>query len=707
MGGVVPTMYLPDYSGSLYSTNPYDARQPTASQPLAIPPIARDALDTSPDMMARYRAQAALISRANALPQGAINAPGLGGGPLYPDPSQMNRYAGAVGMDEYGRPFPGGGGSAALAAHPQSHGSATNFPGLPGQPQHAYANSAEAGIPFPQSHAGSSPNHLHGPGHSRRSEELSDDFGSDNHSLSSSANSSSVSLPVHQHGQGRTYTTQGYQPQHERKDDVGEGGFSSAFGLMSLDDPAVLAGLANDSEPFFSVMNTSNYPADSQQHTHPHHSANSSTTSLSAASLNSTTTDTSSHPSTSVGNTSSDASSGNHGQSGLSLSTPTPDLIASLKNGGLLSAGGREVLDSKELRDFWKQYMRTPLTGPGSGSNSFPLQTPTGPGQQLGSTSPTNRPSPTRRHSRVASLPSMKTPPIFTSNYGNTSAFAQELGSFAASGNPGFISQAKAKNRALGQDQRGDQGGPSAKLQYSSVRTTLHGDAEDLKSYEQAVLARKAPTTLNLVPKRRGTMPPGSTSPHKTSVTGNAPVGSLSQATNVPAPPFVSGDHYNHSGSGNANTSERPGSSSSSLADAFGLSRAMQGQNPYHSQSSESPPGLRESSAGAESDSGLSSSPSQSYRPSFKRLASQTLGPPNTKRALLGPAGWDDRETSEEAFDEEDEDEHRAKRLGGPGQEGNYPSRRYSLPTGPVSGAPGGMTLPPIRTSSEQAEARA
>lgn len=50
------------------------------------------------------------------------------------------------------------------------------------------------------------------------------------------------------------------------------------------------------------------------------------------------------------------------------------------------------------------------------------------------------------------------------------------------------------------------------------------------------------------------------------------------------------------------------------------------------------------SDTGAESDS--------SYRPSFKRLASQTLGPENTKRALLGPAGWDD-----DVVDDDDDDD--------------------------------------------------
>ncbi|KAI0090199.1 hypothetical protein BDY19DRAFT_938969 [Irpex rosettiformis] len=704
LGNVIPGMYLPDYAGSVYSTSAYDPRQPSSSQPLAIPSVSRDMLDTSPDMMARYRAQAALLSRANVLPQGAINAPGLSNGPLYPGSSQISRYASGVGVDDYGRPFPGGGGSAALAAHPQSHGSASGFSNLPSQSQHSYSAAAGGSIPFPQSHSGPSPPQLHrsGNGHPSRSEERSDDFGSDTHSLTSSKNSSSVSLSIDQHGSGRVFPPQGYQSQHQRKDEVGEGGFSSAFGLMSLDDPAVLAGLANDSEPFFSVLNTTNsYSADSNQHAHPHMRTSSSTTSLSEASM--TSTGASSHTSSSsVGNASNDTSSSNS-QSELSLQTPTPDLIASLKNGGILSAGGRDILDSRELREFWKQYMRTPLTGPGSGNVMFSLQTPTGPGQQLGSTSPQSRPSPSRRHSRVASLPSMKTPPIFTSNYANSGATAhlQESGSFAASSNFTFSSQPKAKHRAQSQDQGRGQDGPSAKLQYSSVRTTLHGDAEDLKSYEQAVLARKAPTTLNLVPKRRGTLPLGTVAPNKASGPGGVPIGSLSQAPSLPAPPS---DARSRIGSGNAN-SERPGSSSSSLADAFGIPRTFQQQNPYHSHSSESPPGLRESSVGAESDSGLSSSPSQSYRPSFKRLASQTLGPPNTKRALLGPAGWDDRETSEEVFDEEEE--FRGYRSGGLGLEATYTSRRYSLPAGQASGGAGGMTLPPIRTASEKAETRA
>jgi hypothetical protein len=698
----VPGMYLPDYA--LYPANPYDPRQSPSTQSIGMPPTSRDSLDTSPDMMARYRAQAALLSRAGVLPQGAISTSAMGSSalPVYTDPAEIGRFAGAVGIDDYGRSFPGGGGSAALAAHPQSHGSASGFSNLPAQSQHSYVSETGGGVPFPQSHAGSSPPNLNenGHGHHRRSEELSDDFSSDGHSLPSSANSSNVSLPIDPHshqGHSRMYTAPEYPVQQTtRKDDVGEGGFSSAFGLMSLDDPAVLAGLASDSEPFFSVLNTGNFGAETN-YARSHMSANSSTTSLSDASLHSNN-DPNSHASSS-----SNDPSNAQGSNSLSLPTPTPDLIASLRNGGLLSAGGREVFDSKELREFWKQYMRTPLTGPGGGNSLFPLQTPTGPGQQLGATSPTSRPSPSRRHSRVASLPSMKTPPIYTNNYGSLGGSLAQDFSGLTSGNFSLNFQPKSKNRTLSQSEGDrsqeharDQDGSAAKLQYSSMRTTLH-DVDDLKSYEQAVLARKAPTTLNLVPKRRGTMPPGSLAPNKSSASG-VTVGSLSQATHAPAvPTFRAGDVVNR----NVNSSHRPGSSSTSLADAFGSSHAFQNvQDAHHSQSSESPPEQRESSVGAESDSGLSSSPSQSYRPKFKRLASQTLGPSNTKRALLGPAGWDDRETSEEAFDEDDEDERRAQRSSEFGHDFGS-SRRYSMPAVSHSAAASGMTLPPIRKQSE------
>lgn len=279
------------------------------------------------------------------------------------------------------------------------------------------------------------------------------------------------------------------------------------------------------------------------------------------------------------------------------------------------------------------------------------------------------------------------------------------------------------------------------------MRTTLHGDGDDLKSYEQAVLARKAPTTLNLVPRRRGTMPAGSTVPSKSTmaVRGSSnnmnppqrPAGGVSSASHATNAINVSGygrssgkleEPLNHVGHGaEGSGTDRPGSSStnSGLADTYRSSPTMSHtayqnqQFVYHMQTSQSSSpefasGHRESSAGVESDSGLSSSsPSMGYRPSFKRLASQTLGPPNAKRALLGPAGCDQ---TEEVFDEEEEcrdegERQRLERLGrGDGLYGGYghgSTRRFSLPVGRAVGEMGGhgMTLPQIRTAEEHAEA--
>ncbi|KAF7789742.1 hypothetical protein EIP86_000688 [Pleurotus ostreatoroseus] len=681
-GPAAPSMnglYMPaDYAlppaSSLYATAHAQAYADPRDPTLVLP---RDALDASPEMLARYRAQAELLGRAGVLPNGALalntTQPSVVQSLYAADHQPLGRYDlsssqaqawahaghgqsfqgdGHKTVDGFStgaeRPFPGGGGSTALPAHPPSHGAPFSTLPTSSQPGATAAGSyAGSGVPFPQhhlQHAG----HASGADGHRRSEELSDDFGSDSaHSVPSSANSSSVHLPLVDH-RGRPYSaspTAPYQQPnlgdgHGRKEEVGEGGFSSAFGLMSLDDPAVLAGLANDSAPFFSAINSFPHSAESSSGAH---STNSSSTSLTSASTSQ------SHE---TGHTS-------HSSMGLSLPTPTPELLASLK-GNLLSAGGRDALDSKELRDFWKQYMRTPLTGPGSQTPLFPLQTPTGPGQQLGSAA--GRPSPTRRHSRVNSLPSMKTPPIM----------GQDFSTFA----PGKERQPEDGHR---DDRHGYSHGYS-----SSVRTTLHGDAEDLKSYEQAVLARKAPTQLKLVPKRRGTMPAGTTAPHLGGFGPMQPpsIPSLSHATHMHPSTHMNGAdiHYRDG--------QRPGSASSSLADAFGSSPAA-GQL----ASSESP---RESSVGTESSDGGTSG---STRPSFKRLASQTLGPENSKRALLGPAGWEDEDALEEDDEVDDDDgrwnSRRRYTVAGGVESG---LRRFSLPTSAGAGiASGGSTLPPIK----------
>ncbi|KAF9013572.1 hypothetical protein BDZ89DRAFT_1077084 [Hymenopellis radicata] len=186
-------------------------------------------------------------------------------------------------------------------------------------------------------------------------------------SASSSAASSSVHLPLD------SYITNVQQPAHAHPAPNGEGGFSSAFGLMSLDDPAVLAGFATDGQPFF----------DSISQLPPINSSNSQ------------------QPSGHI--------PANH---------PYQTYQAQ-------SVGVVREEEVRELREFWKEYMRTPLTGNMANAHS-------------------EQPTPHRRQ-RVSSLPSVKTP---TENiYGNG--------------------------------------------------RTMH-DADDLRSYEAAVLARKAPIHLSM-----------------------------------------------------------------------------------------------------------------------------------------------------------------------------------------------------------------
>ncbi len=133
-------------------------------------------------------------------------------------------------------------------------------------------------------------------------------------SASSSAASSSVHLPLD------PYITNVQQPAHAPQMPNGEGGFSSAFGLMSLDDPAVLAGFATDGQPFFDSISQLPpiNPSNSQQPS-GHIPAN--------------------HP--------------YQAYQGQSMVTPRPNT----------SSGVVREEEVRELREFWKEYMRTPLTG--------------------------------------------------------------------------------------------------------------------------------------------------------------------------------------------------------------------------------------------------------------------------------------------------------------------------------------------------------
>ncbi|KAF8840937.1 hypothetical protein BDN67DRAFT_967868 [Paxillus ammoniavirescens] len=373
------------------------------------------------------------------------------------------------------------------------------------------------------------------------------------------------SAPGHPH-QSQQHSQ--HSQQHQTQG-TGEGGFSSAFGLMSIDDPNVLAGLSSDGVPFFS-----NVAMDLAPH-----------------SPNATPMPTRVQQQLQQGR-----------DRGVSLSAlPTP--------------GGNKEADTRELKDFWKAYMRTPSSGPGPVTLDA-LSTSNVP---LSQSQMPQSPSSQRRRVRVSSLPSV-TPTM------------ERVHPMVVNGHGGHG-------------------------EASGMRTTLHGNPDDLRSYEAAVNARSAALKLNLVPRRKVTRPSSSASP-PVHFDGGPSSGSA-----------VGGSQMDQQGG-----ISRPSSSSSvsSLAHAFGVPThhhphppvpnivkppPMQGASislPIPSVSSGSSsslsnshtvtfgpsssitfgPGSRESSVGSDGTGG-SNSDGEMVRPSFKRLPSQTLGPTSSKRVLV------------------------------------------------------------------------
>ena len=275
--------------------------------------------------------------------------------------------------------------------------------------------------------------------------------------------------------------------------------------------------------------------------------------------------------------------------------------------------------DTRELKEVWRQYMRTPLTGPqdaGPASNNA---------EQSPSNSKTASPTSHRRQ-RVSSFPSTRTPMVESKDMSLPPASG--LGYHQLPGSRGRENSAAMQQGTT-----------------SSLRTTLHDD-EDLRSYEAAVLARKTPT-LNLQLKR----------PMKGKCTTTGSSQQQQNHTVISGPPSAN-DSQNASpqmGFEPSPNSFARQSSSSSLANAFGQrgkisvsgssSRSISGQG---GTSSPSLPSSRDTSVGAHSTSASSEG---ELRPSFKRLASQTLGPDNSKRAFFGydddvdnhPGGWSAR----------------------------------------------------------------
>ena len=501
-------------------------------------PPSEHQLSVLPDFAAKYRAQAELLRR-----DGSPIAPTNGSAPsgvvpgLYTDPHATSSWFG-WGQDG--------------STHPSMSGGQTGYTNesiLPDRYILDESRNQLSGLSGPNAdtYAGGMPSY----GKQRRG---SVDFGSDSsstsHSTASSAASSNIHLPLDtsaRQQQQMTYHvgTDDYQQfpqiiasqqdidqprhniehyplQHDLRHSAShqnlqnhEGGFSSAFGLMSIDDPNVIAGLAADGAPFFSNAAMNMAPQDPNTTPMPNK-----------------------HP---------------RDSNGISASLPTPGLA-------------RET-ETRELRDFWKQYMQMPLTGPGSSALDAAAQglypTQRSPASPNGS-----------RRVRVSSLPSGQTP---------TSDLAGNV-----NGNRGY-----AAHGANGT---------------SSIRTTLHGNTDDLRSYEAAVLARKTPT-LHLVPKKgRGSM----------NAAGVSPLNAQSRNNVHSLAPTTSQNHY---------TVSRPSSSSSTSSLANALDRPSHLNSRVDQASGSSASFARPPSR--ESESAVSD------RPSFKRLSSQTLGPAKTKRALL------------------------------------------------------------------------
>ncbi|KAG1894141.1 uncharacterized protein F5891DRAFT_1063493 [Suillus fuscotomentosus] len=241
--------------------------------------------------------------------------------------------------------------------------------------------------------------------------------------------------------------------------------------------------------------------------------------------------------------------------------------------------------------DFmWKAFIRTPMSGPQLAGSEVPGTMPQSPSS--------------RRRVRVSSLPSSKTPTV---------------------------------ERALPGMANGNGEG---------TRMTLHGNPEDLRSYEAAVNARNASLNLNL-PKRRGTR-------------GNPPASVSSGARGTNRRTDTTHSQLNIGFDLNAS---RPSSSSSasSLSQAF-MSHLppMKGAAPPMNGVSISLPVPRVSSMGSSSTQSGSrdgsressvasdctgSSEGEMFRPAFKRLPSQTLGPANAKRAQFEKNGVAEKES--------------------------------------------------------------
>ena len=272
-------------------------------------------------------------------------------------------------------------------------------------------------------------------------------------------------------------------------------------------------------------------------------------------------------------------------------STPRPLRNDEGRIGSGNSPRDREA-EMRELREFWKQYLKTPLTGPSFG------QTPKAEllNNQFGSYGDSSRPTPKRGLSRVASLPSVRTP---------TDEKVTAL--------PSRVTNSHSQSHA----------------QLPVVQTT-----DDLKSYEQAVLARK-PLNLTFVPRK-----------------GRHSISSS-------ASPQPAGDQQQQQSQGQSTGHGANGSQWS-----FGAPDPLAA--------------LSSNDGGNSSDDNPMSNDGSSQRPTFKRLASQTLESGTQKRTMFR---WGE---PEDAIDDTDSDADPTSEMGSPPNpyDASNPNMRTSMSPG-------------------------
>ena len=458
---------------------------------------------------------------------------------------------------------------------------------------------------------------------------------------------------------------------------------------MSLDDPNVIAGIATDGTPFFDDPNQA------------HNQARSTATATSG----STTT-------TSDVDTPMPLKGGSGQLQLLSVEESHHQKFPLSATAGAAGDTPSREKDSKELKEFWKQYMRIPL----SGSEILPLMpgsegvTPSGGNASKATNMSGPGPGPGYRRQRVASLPAVKTPIVER---------ARDHLDAAVYLNTAQHPSASTLNAGTGDDTRLATG--TAYLRRPSTpevdmdMDTGIDNSEDLRSYEAAVMARKAPTMLNLKRPMKGRgRAIGGTTKGKLRDEGSASATSASSGNNSPRA-MVSGDIME--------------SSSSSLANAFGTGRVPVSSH-SRDQTVLSAPGTLPIAGGGRvkkeeksSSPLLSSSPTSSCddnhsdlgsmegpsplminssssgrnniavgRPSFKRLPSQTLGPDYSKRTFYGFGGEvDDRVVSGWGATGGNDGDDRRDVLGGGGgsAERRMRKRRMSEPSTGLTGGHG------------------